>query len=63
MVMHEDVERILISEQELDAKVSELAEKIQPRLCGQDGFGCNIVKRWGHVCGRLNAEADRTGGD
>lgn len=63
MVMHEDVERILISEQELDAKVSELAEKISRDYAGKTVLVDNIVKRWGHVCGRLNAEADRTGGD
>lgn len=44
MVMHEDVERILISEQELDAKVSELAEKISRDYAGKTVLVVTLLK-------------------
>ena len=44
MVMHEDVERILISEQELDAKVSELAKKISRDYAGKTVLVVTLLK-------------------
>lgn len=44
MVMHEDVERILISEQELDAKVSELAENISRDYAGKTVLVVTLLK-------------------